>query len=90
MVECATSNDLFRASPKTWFERQTILTAATPCPASPCIDPIFGPIVADKYWSNWHWADFDGLSGWVDFNDGSVNTHTKNFGHYVRAVRGGA
>jgi len=55
---------------------------------NPCIDPIFGPTVADSYWS----VTFsDGPNAWViRFEDGILSNTTKHGSGWVRAVRSGS
>lgn len=71
-------------------ELESILLAPYPCGTSPCIDPIFGPTAADRYWSST--TDATGpLGAWrVDFGDGGVDGDAKLGSRYVRAVRGGS
>lgn len=72
-------------------ELQTILLEPSwPCPASPCIDPIFGPTAAAPTWSstiNAHNLDY----AWtVSFSEDNGRTSRfKAIDHVVRAVRGG-
>ena len=73
----------------TIYELQTILSEAYPCTTSPCIDPVFGPTVADYYWSATTGATSP-FSAWsVFFIDGLVVNYFKDDGYYVRAVRAG-
>jgi len=71
-------------------ELQTILLAPYPCATSPCIDQaVFGPTVADFYWSATTYAYYP-LNAWgVGFGNGGVFTNPKFNGIYVRAVRSG-
>jgi hypothetical protein len=75
----------------TVVELQTILLGERyPCSTSPCIDPIFEPLViAGSYWSAT--TDASGpASAWVvGFNGGLVLSQPKSEGLFVRAVRGG-
>jgi len=73
-------------------ELETILDLSAPgCGGgSPCIDPIFGPTVADSYWSTTTFATFPGLAWLVDFADGNVPANSKELFNYVRAVRAGS
>jgi hypothetical protein len=76
----------------TVVELQTILLAPYPCDTSPCIDPIFGPTVADyAYWSATTVAVYPGGAWGVGFNNGFANygSHNKDDSNYVRAVRAG-
>ena len=73
----------------TVVELKTILLA--PCVTSPCIDPIFGPTAAARYWSSTTYAagarDF---AFFVDFApNGIQGADVKSASNYVRAVRGG-
>ena len=69
-------------------ELQTILLAPYPCGTSPCIDPIFGPTVASRYWSATSGA-FPSEAWFVNFLNGDADDDFKNFNFYVRAVRTG-
>ena len=75
----------------TIVELRTILLARFPCETSPCIDPVFGPTVAIRYWS----ATPDSTNGplfvWelLLFN-GAVDINNKVNGSHVRAVRSGS
>ena len=73
----------------TIVELQTILMHTYPCGTSPCIDPIFGPTVADFYWSATTVADSPNSAWSVGFNIGNVGYNGKNGNLYVRAVRAG-
>jgi len=73
----------------TIVELQTILMHPYPCGTSPCIDPIFGPTVADFYWSATTVADSPNSAWSVGFNIGNVGYNGKNGNLYVRAVRAG-
>ncbi len=69
----------------------TVVELQTICgTSSPCIDPIFDPVViAGGYWSATTYAS-DPASAWiVSFNEGSVLSQPKSEGRFVRAVRGG-
>lgn len=70
----------------TIYELQTILRA--PC-GFPCIDPVFGPTVADSYWSATTFALGPAGAWSVYFADGKVGPGIKNLNGYVRAVRAG-
>jgi hypothetical protein len=71
-------------------ELQTILLAPYPCATSPCIDQsVFGPTVADWYWSATTYGDTPSNAWLLDFGNGYVSYAGKNFAYYVRAVRGG-
>ena len=98
---CATSTCPGLAGHSDWrvptlSELQTIVDlSASGCGmGSPCINSIFGPTVANFYWSS---ATFAGatLAGlptlaWVvGFNSGISGTGNKSNFRYVRAVRGG-
>jgi hypothetical protein len=75
----------------TVVELQTILLGERyPCSTSPCIDPIFEPLViAGGYWSATTYAS-DPTSAWVvGFNEGLVLSQPKSEGGFVRAVRDG-
>src|SRR5262249_25913727 len=72
-------------------ELESILLAPFPCGTSPCIDPIFGPTVADAtFWS----ATTDSgnpVHAWaVFFENGGVASGAKDFDLYLRAVRSGS
>jgi hypothetical protein len=58
--------------------------------SGPCIDPIFGPTVANDYWSGTTHASTPAFAWLVGFIDGSVFNDFKNSTNYVRAVRGGS
>ena len=73
----------------TVYELQTIVLEAYPCTTSPCIDPVFGPTVADFYWSATTYATDPNDVWLVDFNSGVPDNGYKNFNDYVRAVRAG-
>lgn len=71
-------------------ELRSILQAPFPlCPASLCIDPIFGPTQPSGYWSSTTFAFGAGDAWFVDFVFGSVLGAGKNFLVHARAVRGG-
>jgi hypothetical protein len=79
-------------------ELESILTAPYPnCQSSPCIDPIFGPTVANYYWSSSTRAPSPIFAWGVYFDTGDTgNTDTGNtvldykyYDGFVRAVRGG-
>jgi Protein of unknown function (DUF1566) len=71
-------------------ELQTILLAPFPCFPGPCIDPTFGPTVANNYWSATTNA-MNPNSAWnVFFSFGLVNDDLKINGNYVRGVRSGS
>lgn len=63
-------------------------TNATGCGSGPCIDPIFGPTVANTYWSSTS-APVPGFAWGVGFNDGFVYDDGKDDGRPVRGVRSG-
>jgi hypothetical protein len=73
-------------------ELQTILLAPYPCGTSPCIDAVFGPTVANWYWSATTPATSPPNAYGVYFANGQVNHDFggKNYNVYVRAVRGGS
>lgn len=56
---------------------------------SPTIDPIFGPTVANIYWSATSNATTPTAAWWVSFGNGWVFNFYKDGTYYVRAVRGG-
>jgi hypothetical protein len=56
---------------------------------SPCIDPVFGPTVANNYWSATTNATNPNNAWNVNFNDGNVNNNKDN-NNYVVAVRAGS
>jgi len=66
------------------------LTASGCGVGSPCIDPIFGPTVADFYWSATTYAFVPVVAWDVNFFNGSVGNVSKIFNSYVRAVRTGS
>jgi hypothetical protein len=73
----------------TIYELQTILLQPYPCTTSPCIDPVFGPMVATDYWSSTTEADTPNAAWYVDFYDGFLDYDDKFNTSYVRAVRAG-
>ena len=73
----------------TIYELQTILLEPYPCGTSPCIDPVFGPTVANRYWSASTYATSPDGAWIVGFFNGDVNLIYKGFNSYVRAVRAG-
>src|SRR5258705_276721 len=73
----------------TIVELQTILLDPYPCGTSPCIDPVFGPTVANRYWSATTFATSPTDAWYVYFNDGFVAKNNKFGGYDVRAVRAG-
>jgi hypothetical protein len=76
----------------TVVELQTIAdpTASGCGSGSPCIDPVFGPTVADFYLSSTTVADIPGSNAWcVYFYVGVLCENVESGTHYVRAVRGG-
>jgi len=73
----------------TVVELQTIVLAPYPCDTNPCIDPIFGPTVANFYWSATTKAETPDLAWGVYFNTGYVDVISKGTNFYVRAVRTG-
>jgi hypothetical protein len=70
------------------------LTAAGCGSGSPCIDPIFGPTVADTYWSATTHVSFPDDAWFVGFGNGIVNGIVNSVGKgsdvSVRAVRAGS
>jgi hypothetical protein len=58
------------------------------CPQENCIDPIFGPTQASRYWSSTPYADFPDQAWTVNFFNGAVNFRINKNGLYARAVRG--
>jgi hypothetical protein len=68
-------------------ELESILLAPNPCGTSPCIDPIFGPTVAGKYWSAVTFAPNTPYAWSVNFTNGYVDGFSKHANGYVRAVR---
>ena len=70
-------------------ELESILLAPDPCGTSPCIDPIFGPTVADLYWSATSDATVPAFAWFVYFDNGFVFNNLKGNTHHVRAVRNG-
>src|SRR5262245_49180117 len=76
----------------TIIELQTILLDPYPCGTSPCIDPIFGPTVADAYWSSTTVSAYPANAHRVDFYDGYMESSGagKDISKHVRAVRGGS
>jgi hypothetical protein len=54
---------------------------------SPCIDPIFGPTVADFYWSATTFTTDSNRAWGVFFGNGALNFVGKNQFDYVRVVR---
>jgi hypothetical protein len=72
-------------------EMETIVDpAATGCGlgiGSPCIDPIFGPTIADAYFSATTISSSTGMVWAMNFDAGSVGSGSKQFGFYIRAVR---
>jgi hypothetical protein len=70
-------------------ELQTIVPEAYPCTTIPCIDPVFGPTVADGCWSS---TSRDPTYAWFGaffFPDGPSYTFKDDSG-FVRAVRTGS
>ena len=70
-------------------ELKSILLTPYPCGTHPCIDPIFGPTVADFYWSATTNVSQPNRAWTVNFSNGSVSSGTKGYFRYVRAVRTG-
>ena len=70
-------------------ELETIVDLMAPgCGISgPCMDPIFGPTVADTYLSATTITSSTGMVWVVDFSAGNVGSGSKEFGFYARAVR---
>jgi hypothetical protein len=54
----------------------------------PCIDPIFGPTVADAYFSASTVTSSNTMAWVLNFSAGNVGSGPKQFGFYARAVRG--
>ena len=70
-------------------ELQTILSTSFPCATSPCIDPIFGPVHPEPYWSSTLGNSNDVWM--VTFDDGSLLSYEKDAAIVLaRAVRGGS
>ena len=72
-------------------ELHTIVDQTAPgcISGSPCIDPVFGPAVADQYWSATTFAR-NPVNAWdVFFGNGNVFYNGKADSYYVRAVRAG-
>jgi hypothetical protein len=74
----------------TIVELQTILLAPFECGTSPCIDPVFGPTVADFYWSATTDATSANNAWYVSFGNGYVDFDSEGSSGYVRAVRAGS
>ena len=73
----------------TLLELQTILLGPYPC-TSPCVDQaVFGPTVADFYWSATTYASNLGYAWFVYFGYGLVGGSNKDVTTSVRAVRAG-
>jgi hypothetical protein len=70
-------------------ELQAILLAPFPCATSPCIDPAFGPMQSDLYWSATTFAGNASNAWCVNFHNGLVDFVSKSSDAYARAVRGG-
>lgn len=71
-------------------ELLTIVTPAYPaCTSPPCIDSVFGPTVADSYWSATTFAPGPFFAWYVFFYFGYANFNATNFDFTVRAVRAG-
>jgi hypothetical protein len=69
----------------TIIELKTIIDCAQ---GTPCIDQtVFGPTVADLYWSATTFAANPQNAFFVGFNVGVVNSGAKYWSNYVRAVR---
>jgi uncharacterized protein DUF1566 len=70
-------------------EMETIVDlAATGCGfGSPCIDPIFGPTIADNYFSASTVTSSASMAWSVGFGAGNAASGSKQFGFYIRAVR---
>jgi len=56
---------------------------------APCIDPIFGPTVANFYWSATTIAGFPNGAWLVNFGSGNVFSDGRSYPGRVRAVRAG-
>jgi Protein of unknown function (DUF1566) len=59
------------------------------CPASPCIDGVFGPTQSNYYWSATSSIPNPSAAWTVDFNTATVVPSNKSLTFYARAVRGG-
>ena len=74
-------------------ELQTILADPfadfNPCTTPSCIDAIFGPTQAARYWSATSYAGFPSSAWYVFFDEGGVSANDKSNFFYVRGVRGG-
>jgi len=73
----------------TIYELQTILLEAYPCATYPCIDPVFGPTVADGYWSATTDATYPVGAWGAFFGSGYMDGVAKSGFLAVRAVRAG-
>jgi hypothetical protein len=73
----------------TLAELRTILAAPSPCSASPCINPVFGPTMLAGYWTASTFLGSPGAAWDVFFTNGFVNANSKTTPMFVRAVRGG-
>ena len=71
-------------------ELESILLAPYPCGTRPCLDPIFGPTVANYYWSATTKVSKPTFAWTVNFSNGSVSSASKDHLRYVRAVRTGS
>jgi Protein of unknown function (DUF1566) len=77
----------------TILELQTIIDMDVPGCGDvdvPCIDPIFGPRLANFYWSITTYAASEASAWGVDFYIGYATVQLKVFDRYVRAVRSGS
>ncbi len=70
-------------------ELLTLTSPGYPVCATPCIDPAFGPVVADDYWSASMASDIPFEAWYVNFYYGGVYFGSKSSGKYVRGVRSG-
>jgi hypothetical protein len=59
------------------------------CKSGACIDPVFGPTVADEYWSSDNWLGDDSEAYIRVFTTGAHLGIPKALARYARAVRGG-
>jgi hypothetical protein len=76
-------------TPSAAQELETIIDLTAPgCGiAGPCIDPIFGPTIADAYVSATTITSSTSMVWVVDFSAGNVGSASKQFGYYARVVR---
>jgi hypothetical protein len=59
------------------------------CANPDCLDPVFGPTQASRYWSSTPYADARGQAWTLNFFNGAVNFRNTSNSFYARAVRGG-